>query len=66
MGGCGYPRNTKTALLRNDSLIVQSRITQVGLCKRMNHLYTTHLIEKELLQDYKNIGFTKEVVVDWR
>mgnify|MGYP006072390017 CR=1 FL=1 len=66
IAGCGYPTITKTATTRNDSLIVHSTVTQVGLCERANHLYSTFIIEKSFLDKSRNISFTKEVVVDWR
>ena len=63
MGGCGFPSMIKTIARENDSLIIHSRITQIGLCKRMNRLYTTHLIEKKLLSKFKHVVFRKNINV---
>ena len=63
LGGCGYPKLMKTVEYENDSLVIHSRVIQLGWCKRMNHLYSTHLIEKKLLDDYEYIIFRKDFTV---
>lgn len=57
--GCASPSITKISFWENNNFVIETIISQNGLCEMLNHTYSTHLIEKKLIKNLEDVKFHK-------